>query len=170
MNETSNIKYNIKAIFGVVLFLILDQLTKYLATIHLKNQNPVVVIQNVFEFQYLENRGAAFSIMQGKRWFFIPLTIAFLCLILFLYLRIPKTKKYFWLRMIAVLFCSGALGNFIDRIHQGYVVDFFYFSLINFPIFNVADIYIVVGTILLLFLIFFYYKEDDLNVIFAKNS
>ena len=65
---------------------------------------------------------------------------------------------------------SGALGNFIDRVRQGYVVDFFYFSLINFPIFNVADIYIVVGTILLILLIFFYYKEEDLNVIFKKKQ
>ena len=111
--------------------------------IHLKNQNPAVLIQNVFEFQYLENRGAAFSILEGKKWFFIPLTIAFLFVIVFLYLRIPKTKKYFWFRAIAILFCAGALGNFIDRVRQGYVVDFFYFSLINFPIFNVADIYIV---------------------------
>ena len=91
-------------------------------------------------------------------------------MIVFLYLRIPKTKKYFWFRAIAILFCAGALGNFIDRVRQGYVVDFFYFSLINFPIFNVADIYIVVGTILLILLIFFYYKEEDLNVIFKKKQ
>lgn len=169
MNKISKIKYEIRAVFGILILLILDQLTKYLAVLHLKDQNPFILIQNVFELQYLENRGAAFSMMQGKKWFFIPLTIVFLCVILFIYLRIPKTKKYFWLRAVVVLFCSGALGNFIDRIHQGYVVDFFYFSLINFPIFNVADIYIVVGTVLLVFLIFFYYKEEDFNVIFPTK-
>ena len=170
MKETSNIKYYVRAILFAAILLILDQVTKYLAVIHLKNQDPAVLIQNVFEFQYLENRGAAFSILEGKKWFFIPLTIAFLFVIVFLYLRIPKTKKYFWFRAIAILFCAGALGNFIDRVRQGYVVDFFYFSLINFPIFNVADIYIVVGTILLILLIFFYYKEEDLNVIFKKKQ
>ena len=170
MKETSNIKYYVRAILFAAILLIFDQITKYLAVIHLKGKNPAILIQNVFELQYLENHGAAFSMLEGKNWFFIPLTIAFLLVIAFLYLRIPKTKKYFWLRAVAILFCAGALGNFIDRVRQGYVVDFFYFSLINFPIFYVADIYIVVGTILLILLIFFYYKEEDLDGIFKRKQ
>ena len=63
------------------------------------------------------------------------------------------------------MICSGALGNFIDRIAHRYVVDFFYFELIDFPVFNVADIYVTVSAVLLILLILFYYKEDELSQI-----
>ena len=99
MKETSNIKYYVRAILFAAILLILDQVTKYLAVIHLKNQNPAVLIQNVFEFQYLENRGAAFSILEGKKWFFIPLTIAFLFVML--YRKISA-------RDLTILFISSA--------------------------------------------------------------
>lgn len=77
---------------------------------------------------------------------------------------------YLPLRVIAVLFLAGAAGNFIDRVRQGFVVDFFYFSLINFPIFNVADIYVTTATIALIVFILFYYKEADLERIFLKRK
>ena len=67
---------------------------------------------------------------------------------------------------ICILFFAGALGNFIDRVFRNYVVDFFYFKLIDFPVFNVADIYVTVGTFILAFLLLFYYKEEDLDRIF----
>ena len=69
-----------------------------------------------------------------------------------------------------MMFFSGAIGNFIDRVRQGYVVDFFYFSLINFPIFNVADIYVTAAAFLLIFLCLFYYKEEDFEQIFPSDS
>ena len=74
-------------------------------------------------------------------------------------------KKYRWLRFILVLLTAGALGNLIDRLRLNYVIDFFYFELINFPIFNVADIYVTVGMALLLILVLFYYKEEELEVL-----
>ena len=76
------------------------------------------------------------------------------------------TKKLLPLRICAVFIFSGAIGNFIDRLKLGYVVDFFYFKLIDFPVFNVADIYVTVGTFILAFLLSFYYKEEDLDRIF----
>ena len=74
----------------------------------------------------------------------------------------PVNKRFLILRILILLIAAGAVGNFIDRIRQGYVVDFFYFKLINFPIFNVADIYVSVGMVILALLIFFYYKDEDL--------
>ena len=74
--------------------------------------------------------------------------------------RIPEEKKYIWLRLVSILVISGAIGNVIDRLFRQYVVDFIYFELINFPIFNVADMYVVIAAILLIFLVLFVYKED----------
>ena len=72
-------------------------------------------------------------------------------------------RKYLPLRACAVLIAAGAVGNFIDRIRLGYVVDFLYFKLIDFPIFNVADIYVTVSTALFIVLLCFYYKEEDID-------
>ena len=80
-------------------------------------------------------------------------------------------KKFFFLDLISILFFAGAIGNFIDRIAQDYVIDFFYFCLIDFPIFNVADIYVTVAAFLLIVLGFFYYKDEDWEKIFpAKHE
>ncbi len=165
-----SIKNIIAAIVSIALFILLDQVTKVLAVVHLKDKNPLILIEGVFELQYLENRGSAFGMMQGARTFFIISTLILCVILCFLYVRIPREKKYLPLRVIAVLFFAGAIGNFIDRVKQGFVVDFFYFSLIDFPIFNVADIYVVTATIALMIFILFYYKEEDLERIFPKRK
>ncbi len=158
-------KKKILTIFlGIVSFfvlLILDQITKKMAVLHLKDQEPVVLIKNVFQLYYLENRGAAFGILQGKRAVFIVITIIILIVLAYCYFRTPYTRKYVRLRAIFVLIASGAVGNFIDRTAQGYVVDFFYFNLIDFPIFNVADIYVTCAAVFLVLLVLFVYKEQD---------
>ena len=81
----------------------------------------------------------------------------------FLYGRLPHERKYIPLRICAVLVCAGAVGNMIDRVRLNYVIDFLYFNLIDFPIFNVADCYVVIACILFIILIFFYYKDSDLD-------
>ena len=81
-----------------------------------------------------------------------------------LYGRTPVEKRYLPLRICMIILTAGAIGNFIDRLTRGYVVDFFYFSLIDFPIFNVADIYVTVTFIVLVLLIFFYYKDEDFSI------
>ena len=85
---------------------------------------------------------------------------------IWIYGKLPNAQRYLPLRICAVLILSGAFGNCIDRIRLNYVVDFLYFKLINFPIFNVADIYVTVAAFLLVILILIYYKEDDLERIF----
>ena len=139
MKNRPGLKQYIFAALGVVILVLLDQYTKLLAIAHLKDQSAFVLWNNVFELHYLENRGAAFGIFQNQRWFFVIMTVM-------------------------IILTAGAIGNFIDRLTRGYVVDFFYFSLIDFPIFNVADIYVTVTFIVLVLLIFFYYKDEDFSI------
>ncbi len=103
--------------------------------------------------------------MQGQKPWFVISTLLMLMLMVLVYFRIPMDKKYRWLRFILVLLTAGALGNLVDRLRLNYVIDFFYFELINFPIFNVADIYVTVGMGLLLILVLFYYKEEELEML-----
>lgn len=152
-------------VLGAALLLVLDQFTKYLASVHLKGGSSIIIIPDVFQLHYLENRGAAFGLLQGQKLWFVMITLLMLILMGMVYLRIPMEKKYRWIRFILVLLTAGALGNLVDRLRLNYVIDFFYFELINFPIFNVADIYVTVGMGLLLILILFYYKDEELEVL-----
>lgn len=169
-NKRSAVLYGIWGLIGTVLLTFLDQWTKHLAVTHLAGQESITLIRGVFQLQYLENRGAAFGILQNKLWIFVILTIVYLFVAVFIYFKIPRRKKYLMLHIIAVLLTAGALGNFIDRIRLGYVVDFFYFSLIDFPIFNVADILVVVSFILLAICILFVYKEEDFSFLNFKKQ
>ena len=154
-----------------VLLIALDQFTKSLAVTYLKNQPNIILLKGIFELEYLENRGAAFGIMQGQKTFFVIFTIIAMLAIIWFYLkRIPDNKKYRYLDIICILLFAGGIGNFIDRVRFNYVVDFFYFSLINFPIFNVADIYVTVGAFIMIVLGMFYYKEEDYDIIFPPSK
>ncbi len=156
-----NLKWYIAALAGFLVLVALDQWTKYLAVLHLKEQPDIEIIPGVFKLHYLENRGAAFGILQNQQWIFILLCAVFLVLITWLYLRLPKTKHYLPFAVLAVGISAGAAGNLIDRIRLNYVVDFLYASFIDFPVFNVADIYVTVSVILLALCILFFYKDDE---------
>ncbi len=143
------------------LLVLLDQATKLAAVSALKDGGPFVLIPGVFQLQYLENRGAAFGLLQNARIFFLAVTLIALAAVIYVLVRLPLKRKYIVLRFLMVLIAAGAVGNMIDRVFLGYVRDFLYFSLIDFPIFNVADIYVTCATILLILLLLFYYKEED---------
>lgn len=153
------------AVFSCFLVL-LDQYTKHLAVICLKGKEPFVILQGVFELLYSENRGAAFGMLQGQQFFFFVIGILVLLAASYGMWRLPswKDSHYCWLGLCITLITAGAAGNMLDRVSQGYVVDFLYFSLIDFPIFNVADIYVTTATAVLLVLLLFYYTEEDLEV------
>lgn len=153
----------ILGIISVILLLALDQFTKYLASVYLKGGHSVILIKGVFQLHYLENRGAAFGMMQGMQTWFVVGTIVMLALMILVYLKSPMEKRFQWVRFILVILIAGALGNLIDRLILNYVVDFFYFELINFPIFNIADIYVSCGMVLLVGFCLFYYKDDELD-------
>ncbi|MFQ8841064.1 MAG: signal peptidase II [Clostridium fessum] len=126
----------------------LDQFTKHLAVVHLKGQKPFVLIKGVFEFYYSENRGAAFGMLQGRRGILLPDCSGSHSGSVVGGLPDAGRKRYLPLMCSLFLLVSGAVGNMIDRLTQKYVVDFLYFKLIDFPIFNVADCYVVIATFL----------------------
>ena len=153
-------------IIASALLVFLDQFTKAIIVRDLKGKENIVWIKNVFELEYLENTGAAFSSFMGKQGFLITLTVIVMALCIFEFVRIPDSKRFFLLKFTGLLLISGAIGNLIDRIKQGYVVDFFYFVPINFPRFTVADIYVTVSMFLLIVLTVFYYKDEELEFLF----
>ena len=147
-----------------------DQLTKYLATAFLKDQPAVPLIPGVLELRYLENRGAAFGMLQEQQGFFFLIAVLVLAAIVFVLWRMPSAKKYRPLAVCLMALGAGAAGNMIDRVRQGFVVDFLYFKLINFPIFNVADCYVTLAALGLVLLIIFYYKDEDMACFSLRRS
>lgn len=153
-----------------ILLLAFDQLTKYLAVTHLKNNPAFVLIDGVLELNYLENRGSAFGMLQNQKFFILFVGVVFLAVILFLLHKLPEDKKFDVVHILLAAVIAGGLGNMIDRIKLDYVVDFISFVLINFPIFNVAYCYIVVATILLFILFLFVFTEKDLEFLSFKQN
>ena len=180
------------SVLTIIMLVILDQLTKFQAVVKLKNGSPFVIIDGVFELRYLENQSAAFgfdivsffqkifkikyftenpeAFLTAKMVIFAIVTIAVVILLMIFYSHIPQTKRFLGINLILIFFVAGAIGNLIDRIVNNYVVDFFYFRLINFPIFNVADIYVTVAAFAFIILGIFYYKEEDFELIFKKKD
>ena len=165
-------KKRIKYLIGILvaaLLILLDQITKHLAVTHLKGKSSFVIWEGIFELTYVENRGAAFGIFQNQRWLFLVLTIIIIIGLCYIVWHLPQERKFIPMEILAVLIFSGAIGNMIDRIVLGYVVDFFNFSFINFPVFNVADCYVTVSCVILLILAFSY-KEEDLDRIWPSRK
>ena len=146
-----------------VILVIADQLTKHLAVVRLKNQAAYNLINGILEFNYLENRGAAFGVLQNQKYFFVFVALIFIGVIVFVLIKVPTQKKYYCLNILLVMIAAGAVGNMIDRVRYDYVVDFIYLVCIQFPIFNVADIYVTTATVILVFQILFVYKTNDFN-------
>ncbi len=170
MRETLSISR--KWLIGLLvtaLLVFLDQITKIAAVRYLAD-GPFSVISGVFELRYLENHGAAFGILQNQQWFFYVITVVFLVVIGIVYAKIPMTAYYRTLRILCMVLAGGAVGNLIDRVMLHYVRDFLYFSLIDFPIFNVADIYVTCGAIALFLLILFVYKDEDFEFLKKMES
>lgn len=163
------IQYIIPAlIIGILIFV--DQITKYLisSNFHLSESKPI--IKNVFELCYVRNEGMAWGMFAGKRIIFLILTILIVIMGLLLFVKIRESKKFLPIRICIIVLISGAIGNMIDRIRFGYVIDFFYFKPIDFPVFNVADIYVVLSMITLFILLIFVYSNDDFDELFGAKK
>ena len=137
-----------------------DQFTKIWAASELAVNGPIVVVEGAFEFRYCENTGVAFSLLEDQRWLFIPLSILISVVMLLMLYRSPLRRRFLF-SCVCVLIAAGGIGNLIDRIVYGYVIDFLYFKLINFPIFNFADCCVSIGAVLLFVFFLFVYKEDE---------
>lgn len=160
---------------------ILDQFTKLLAVDRLKDKEPFVIWDGVFELTYVENRGAAFGMQQGRIAIFVIITFILVPLMLFAIYKIDKLlalkkevvhrKAIAFLQLDLVILIAGAIGNLIDRLANGFVVDFLYFKLIDFPVFNVADCYVTIATAVFILICFFALSEKELDfIIYPKRK
>lgn len=114
----------------------------------------------MLSFTYVENRGAAFGMMTGKQIFLIVVTIVALIYLIYKYYKDVRKSKDKLLKAGFILIISGAIGNLIDRIFLGYVIDFIKLEFIDFPVFNFADIYVSIGCIIISFYILFKHEEE----------
>lgn len=137
----------------------LDQWTKWFFLVNKDNFKDFEIIKGFFYLTYVENRGAAFGILQNFRWFFIILTVIALAVMVWYFIKNQNNM----LRLSLSFIMAGAVGNFIDRLFRGFVVDFFDFYPFgyNFPVFNVADICVNIGVFFLLIYVLFIYKEQE---------
>ena len=142
---------------------IADQITKFLTVANIPLFGDVKVIEGVVGLTYVQNTGAAFSAFQGAQWLFAIVFAVFTAAILWEYFKSPMPFKNYERVLIAAIY-GGAVGNMIDRIRLGYVVDMIKTEFMDFPVFNVADIFITCGCIaLMVSLIFFnkaFWKDD----------
>ncbi len=140
----------------IILSVVIDQITKQITVNTLELYEAVPVIEGVFGFNHVRNFGAAWGILKDQRWVFLIITgIAIIVLPIFLY-KYRKTHVLFGTALSLII--GGAVGNMIDRVFLGYVVDFLEFTFIDFPVFNIADICVVVGTGLMAVYILFFDK------------
>ncbi len=172
------------------LLIAIDQFTKYLAETYLAGTSGISIIPGVFELYYLENTGAAFGMLNNQHFFYVAVEFVISAFSIYLYLPTPLESSdslnlnvsenkciissappvrvsqsfgrfYHPLRFVCVILTAGALGNMADRLLRGYVVDFLYFSLIDFPVFNLADCYVCIGAGLALIFLFTIYRSEE---------
>ncbi len=171
MNKSkTKLKWIFVFIFIMILAIAIDQITKILALQNLKGKDSIMLIKGVLELQFFSNTGIAWSMLQGQSLFILFTGIILLAVVIFFVVKMPEQKKFHIIYIFAGILAGGAVGNMIDRIRLGYVVDFIYFSIINFPIFNFADMCIVISIIIIGFMYLFVYKEEDLSFLDFKQK
>lgn len=140
----------------IVLLIVLDQLVKWTIVSNIKLGEVKGFIPSIMSLTYLQNTGAAFSILENQQWLFTIITL--LVIGGAIWYLIKNIKGSFWLISGLTLIIAGGLGNFIDRLRQGFVVDMFQVDFINFAVFNVADTYLTFGVFIMLLVII---KEEN---------
>ena len=148
-------------VFCAILIMI-DQGIKYITVLGLKPVGSVDIISGFFSLTYVENRGAAFGMLQEGKWLFVALTVVVCVVCVIYYAKLVSENRLFIVRAAIVLICGGAIGNMLDRLFRGYVVDMFDFNIFgyDFPVFNFADICVCIGAFLLVVGIMFFDRED----------
>ena len=156
-------------LLGVLGIVLIDQLTKLLVTNNMELNESIPWITDVFELRYIRNTGMAWGMFNDKTWLLTVISLLMMAALLYVYHNITEGRYYRLLRILIICIIGGAVGNLIDRVRLGYVVDFLYFKLIDFPVFNVADIFVTVSVILLVILMIFKYKWKDLDVLLGDK-
>lgn len=162
-----------KKIIGIISMIglvFLDQIVKAIVVDKMALGDGFAIINGVLHMQYVRNTGAAWGIFPNSILFFIVFALFVSLGLMYIYIKLPLDKHFTILHWTMIVLIAGALGNLIDRIFRNYVVDFIYFKLIDFPVFNIADIYVTVSGIVLVILIMFYYKEEDFKFLNIKNQ
>ncbi len=158
------------AILSFVLLVFIDQFSKYYITTSMKLYDAVPVVNNVLEIHYIQNRGAAWGLFENQQVLFCCCAIVACVIGAIFYVKCVKANQLKALRICIIMILAGAVGNLIDRIRFQYVIDFIYFKLIDFPVFNIADCYVTVGFIITIVIILFVYKDEDLEVLSFKKK
>lgn len=142
--------------FFIIVFVAVDQILKYVVSANLKHAEDIMIIPNLLSLTYVENRGAAFGMLQNRRWFFVVFAVAMIAF--FVYLIRYKNFNDKMFLIAATLIISGGIGNLIDRLFLGYVVDYIKLSFFS-PVCNFADYCITFGTVILVIYVMFFYKD-----------
>ncbi len=154
----------ILGIIGVAVLFGLDRWSKIWAMTELKGAESINVIDGVFKLTYVENMGAAWGMLEGQTIFFALITFVVLGFVVYFYVKLENTKRYLPFKIGLVFFTAGVLGNFYERMLFHRVVDMLHFYWFEFPVFNVADVFIVVSAIFMAILVMFVYSEDELSL------
>lgn len=165
-----------KAFIGVIVLIGFDQLTKYFVSNQLELYAYHPIFGDLFGLYYLENKGMAWGMFQNKQAIFLILTFLVIGAVSWCYVKLLQNVKFRPLNICIVFLVAGAIGNMIDRIFhgdilfQGGVIDFLYIKCIDFPVFNVADMFVTFSIGIAAILILFYYKEQDFQMVFGKST
>lgn len=139
-----------------LVLVVLDQWSKVVTVAYINLGELKSFLPGLVSLTYLQNYGAAFSIFQHQQWFFTVVTLIFLAVAFYYFVKNIKGNLWFLLGLTLVI--SGGIGNFIDRLRQGYVVDMIQLDFVDFAIFNVADVYLTLGVLVLVFIL---WREED---------
>ncbi len=182
MNTTDNDKLTKGSILklfvfllGIVILIALDQFTKYIVVENLKGDRSYEFIHNILSFEYLENTGVAFGFLPGKQIIINIISITMTIGLILFIVRLENIKenhvsKYTFIQILCCFVVAGAIGNTIDRLKNKYVIDFIKTDFIDFPIFNIADIYVTVAVGILLIVMMFFVKDEEFSAIFKKGN
>lgn len=145
-----------------ILLVAVDYITKQLALTYMPKDKTITVIPYLFDFRFLYNDGAAFGMLDDKRWIFMSATVIFLVAGIIYFIRLNKNESF--LGYVIMLIIAGGAGNMIDRITTGQVIDFITFGFMEFPSFNIADCCVVIGCVLwILYILFDMFKGRKTN-------
>lgn len=158
------------AILSFVVLVLIDQFSKYYITTSMELHDSIPVIDGILEIHYIQNRGAAWGLFENQQLLFgcCAVIACIFGVIFFVKCNRANTMKALQICIIAIM--AGAIGNFIDRVRFQYVIDFIYFKLIDFPVFNIADCYVTVAFFITIILILFVYKEEQLEVLSFRKK
>ena len=154
---------------AAVILIVLDQLTKDLIIKDYEVSEGKPVIKGFLELLHIKNKGSAWGMFHNKPVVPIVISAILILLILYVYSNMLNYRIYRRLRICIVCLVAGALSNMIDRIRIGSVTDFIYFKFIDFPVFNVADIYVTFSIAIMLIFMIFCYKGADIDVMLGSS-